>query len=81
MFCKSDCTHALNVGEPKGNVTAGLCEMMAKKVLELLAHVEHSRVLLVGGVAQNPVLTHFLQNETRHLDVPECAAYFEAIAR
>ncbi len=79
VFCKSDCTHALNVGEPKGNVTAGLCEMMAKKVLELLAHVEHSRVLLVGGVAQNPVLTHFLQNETRHLDVPECAAYFEAL--
>jgi len=79
VFCKSDCTHAMNVGEPKGNVTAGLCEMMAKKVLELLAHVEHNRILLVGGVAQNPVLTHFLRKEIPHVEVPECAGYFEAL--
>jgi predicted CoA-substrate-specific enzyme activase len=79
VFCKSDCTHALNVGEPKGNVTAGLCQMMAQKVLELLAHVNHDRVLLVGGVAQNPVLTHFLRQEIPHVEVPACAAYFEAV--
>ncbi len=79
VFCKSDCTHALNVGEPKGNVTAGLCGMMAKKVLELLAHVEHSSILLVGGVAQNPVLTHFLKKEIPHVEAPDCAAYFEAV--
>jgi len=79
VFCKSDCTHALNVGEPKGNVTAGLCQMMAQKVLELLGHVDHERILLVGGVAQNPVLTHFLRKEIPHVEVPECAAYFEAV--
>jgi len=79
VFCKSDCTHALNVGEPKGNVTAGLCQMMASKVLELLAHVEHERILLVGGVAQNPVMTHFLKEEIPEVVVPEDAAYFEAL--
>jgi predicted CoA-substrate-specific enzyme activase len=79
VFCKSDCTHALNVGEPKGNVTAGLCEMMARKVSELLARVNHERILLVGGVAQNPVLTHFLREDVPHVEVPQSAAYFEAL--
>ena len=36
VFCKSDCTHATNKGIPKAKVTAGLCQMMAKKILELL---------------------------------------------
>ena len=36
VFCKSDCTHALNKGAPKERVVAGLCEMMAVKVSELL---------------------------------------------
>ncbi|MCW9097900.1 MAG: hypothetical protein OQJ93_10965 [Ignavibacteriaceae bacterium] len=36
VFCKSDCTHATNKGVPKAKVTAGLCKMMASKILELL---------------------------------------------
>jgi activator of 2-hydroxyglutaryl-CoA dehydratase len=36
VFCKSDCTHATNKGVPKSKVTAGLCKMMADKILELL---------------------------------------------
>jgi len=36
VFCKSDCTHATNKGVPKSKVTAGLCKMMAGKILELL---------------------------------------------
>ncbi len=79
VFCKSDCTHALNVGVPKGNVTAGLCQMMANKVLELLAHVKHDRIFLVGGVAKNPVMTHFLKEKVPHVEAPESAAYFEAL--
>ena len=34
VFCKSDCTHATNKGIPKGRVVAGLCRMMAGKVLK-----------------------------------------------
>src|SRR5208283_5392562 len=34
VFCKSDCTHALNKGIPKGQVVAGLAKMMASKVVE-----------------------------------------------
>jgi activator of 2-hydroxyglutaryl-CoA dehydratase len=36
VFCKSDCTHATNKGIPRSQVTAGLCKMMANKILELL---------------------------------------------
>ena len=32
VFCKSDCTHALNKGIPKGNVVSGLCKMMSIKI-------------------------------------------------
>ena len=39
VFCKSDCTHATNKGIPKSQVTAGLCKMMANKILELLKKV------------------------------------------
>jgi len=35
VFCKSDCTHALNTGASKERVTAGLCRMMTLKVTEL----------------------------------------------
>jgi len=36
VFCKSDCTHALNKGIPKAQVVAGLSRMLAGKALELL---------------------------------------------
>jgi activator of 2-hydroxyglutaryl-CoA dehydratase len=39
VFCKSDCTHALNKGVPHSEVTAGLAMMMAEKVEELLKKV------------------------------------------
>ncbi len=34
VFCKSDCTHALNKGMPIGRVCAGLGNMIAEKILE-----------------------------------------------
>ncbi|MHC1759211.1 MAG: BadF/BadG/BcrA/BcrD ATPase family protein [Negativicutes bacterium] len=36
VFCKSDCTHALNKGEAKSRVVGGLCLMMAGKISELV---------------------------------------------
>ena len=39
VFCKSDCTHALNKGISKSNVIAGLCRMMANKIIELTSHI------------------------------------------
>ncbi len=36
VFCKSDCTHALNKGIKKSEVAAGLSSMMAEKAEELL---------------------------------------------
>ncbi len=39
VFCKSDCTHATNKGVAKEKVVAGLCVMMAGKILEILKQV------------------------------------------
>jgi activator of 2-hydroxyglutaryl-CoA dehydratase len=79
VFCKSDCTHALNKGEPIANVTAGLCQMIAQKILELLAKVPHDRVMVVGGTAQNRVVIDHIKREIGEVIVPEQAAYFEAL--
>ena len=79
VFCKSDCTHALNKGEPKGDVTAGLCQMIAGKIVELLARMEHGRVLMVGGTARNTAVVDFLRQKVPEVVVPEEAPYFEAL--
>ena len=78
VFCKSDCTHALNKGALKERVTAGLCEMMAVKVLELLKKTEHHRVMIVGGASANTAMVNLIKKEIPDLCIPEQAKYFEA---
>ena len=53
VFCKSDCTHALNKGIIKSEVAAGLSLMMAEKVEDLLKKVKPGKVMVVGGVTKN----------------------------
>lgn len=79
VFCKSDCTHALNKGVPVANVTAGLCQMIAKKIIELLVKVPSTRVMIVGGVARNPVVINHVRKEVASVVVPKEAFYFEAL--
>lgn len=79
VFCKSDCTHALNKGEPIANVTAGLCQMIAQKIIELLAKVPHAQIMVIGGTAQNRVVINHIEEELGDVTVPEEAAYFEAL--
>ena len=79
VFCKSDCTHALNKGAPKERVVAGLCEMMASKILELLKKTENKNVLLVGGTADNSVMVSFLRKKQINVAVPDHARCFEAL--
>ncbi|WP_243312255.1 BadF/BadG/BcrA/BcrD ATPase family protein [Fundidesulfovibrio agrisoli] len=78
VFCKSDCTHALNKGAHRQEVVAGLGRMMAGKCLELLTRMPVQRVLLAGGCAANPYLLRFLREELPGLEAPENAAWFEA---
>lgn len=78
VFCKSDCTHALNKGALKERVTAGLCEMMAVKVLELLKKAECHRVMIVGGASANTAMIDFIKKEIPGLIIPGQAKYFEA---
>ncbi|MBI9076970.1 MAG: activase [Desulfatibacillum sp.] len=79
VFCKSDCTHATNKGIPKSRVTAGLCQMMANKILELLKKVGRDRIMLTGGTSQNQMMVHYLKKEITDLVIPDHASCFEAI--
>ena len=79
VFCKSDCTHATNKGIPKSRVTAGLCKMMASKILELLKKVERRNLMVTGGSARNGMMIEYLRQEIPGLIVPDEAPYFEAM--
>ncbi len=79
VFCKSDCTHATNTGVPRERVTAGLCRMMANKVLELLKKVDRRDIMVTGGTAQNQMMIAYLKQEISNLIVPEEAPCFEAL--
>ena len=79
VFCKSDCTHATNKGIPKSQVTAGLCKMMANKILELLKKVERRNLMVTGGTARNRMMIEYLRQEIPGLMVPDEAPYFEAL--
>jgi len=79
VFCKSDCTHALNKGVPKAEVTSGLAMMMADKVEELLQKVQEGKILLVGGVTKNKGVINYIRSKHSDLLIPNEAAYFEAL--
>jgi predicted CoA-substrate-specific enzyme activase len=79
VFCKSDCTHALNKGVAKDHVVSGLAKMMAGKLVELFKNKKQRAAMLVGGCAAIPGLVHHLKQEIEELFVPEEAGYFEAL--
>jgi len=79
VFCKSDCTHAMNTGVPKGQIAAGLCKMMAGKILEILKQIPKKDIMIIGGCAQNSVMINYLEKEITNLVVPDEAPYFEAL--
>ncbi|MGA2478634.1 MAG: acyl-CoA dehydratase activase, partial [Spirochaetia bacterium] len=79
VFCKSDCTHALNKGEPIADVAAGLARMLVKKIEELLVKSGARRVLLAGGTTRNTVVVDSLRRSFELIEVPEEATYFEAL--
>lgn len=79
VFCKSDCTHALNKGAPKSRVVSGLCKMMAGKISELLKSEDQGSVLLVGGSASNHIMVRFLEDEGFDIVIPEHSRCFEAL--
>ncbi len=79
VFCKSDCTHALNKGESIADVAAGLAKMIAKKISELLVRLSPKNVLIVGGTSQNEVVVNYVKENFPLVNVPAEAPYFEAL--
>jgi predicted CoA-substrate-specific enzyme activase len=79
VFCKSDCTHATNKGIPRSRVAAGLCRMMAEKILDLLKKIPHQHIMLVGGTANNRMMVAHLRQHIENLIIPREAPYFEAL--
>jgi predicted CoA-substrate-specific enzyme activase len=79
VFCKSDCTHATNQGIPRARVAAGLCRMMAEKILDLLKKIPRHHIMLVGGTANNRMMVAHLRRHIKSLIIPREAPYFEAL--
>ncbi len=79
VFCKSDCTHALNKGAAKSNVAAGLCKMMAGKIVELLDDKTQSEILLVGGSSSNKIMVGYLKEAGLNVTIPPYSHCFEAL--
>ncbi|WP_084503256.1 acyl-CoA dehydratase activase [Desulfatirhabdium butyrativorans] len=79
VFCKSDCTHALNKGVPKARIIGGLTRMMALKIVELLKKLPRTPVLLIGGCTRNRFMVHYLRQEIGNLHIPDYADCFEAL--
>ncbi len=86
VYCKSDCTHALNKGICKGSVVAGLSEMMAGKAVELVKRMqqknqarESTRVMFVGGTSLNDGMVQFMRKRIPNLAIPPHAVAFEAL--
>lgn len=79
VFCKSDCTHALNKGQNKASIIVGLCEMMGKRVLEHLGDNLDKKVWLIGGCSKNTVMVKCLAKSIKNLVIPQEAVYFEAL--
>jgi predicted CoA-substrate-specific enzyme activase len=78
VFCKSDCTHALNKGELKANIASGLCLMMAEKIHELIKDVPCQNIALIGGGSLNGAMLNHLRQRYPKVKVPPHAACFEA---
>jgi predicted CoA-substrate-specific enzyme activase len=79
VFCKSDCTHALNKGVPVGRICAGLESMIAEKVFELASTQEKNNIVVVGGVTRNTGVMDLLRSEFENIAIPEYADCFEAV--
>lgn len=79
VYCKSDCTHALNTGVGKDEIVSGICKMMAEKVLKLFEKVNSKNVILIGGVTKNSAITDFMKNKMNDIYIPEDAEFFEAL--
>ncbi|MBD3241711.1 MAG: activase [Chitinivibrionales bacterium] len=78
VFCKSDCTHALNKGAAKADVVAGLCLMVADKIRELAKDIPCRRMLVIGGGSMNGALIGFLREQFGVVDAFELSPVFEA---
>ncbi|WP_320172995.1 acyl-CoA dehydratase activase [Maridesulfovibrio sp.] len=79
VFCKSDCTHALNKGVEKEAVVAGLARMMAGKCIELLRKLPAEKVVLIGNCSQNKFMVNELRREIPELLLPANGHCFEAL--
>ena len=79
VFCKSDCTHALNKGIPKGQVVSGLSQMIAEKTIELLSKQKAKDLLVIGGVSKNKNVIGFIKKKYPDLVIPKEAPYIEAL--
>ncbi len=79
VFCKSDCTHALNKGIPKSEVASGLALMIADKVEELTGKNTSGKILITGGVTKNQAVMKHLFDKSSEFEISEYSTNFESL--
>lgn len=77
VFCKSDCTHALNKGVSKELVLSGLGRVMAEKIVELAHKANVRKIMIVGGTTRNKLMLKHLSTFVDFV-IPKEALFFEA---
>ncbi len=78
VFCKSDCTHALNKGIAKERIVNGLCEMMTDKACDLVQDASLLNAVAIGGGTKNNLLMKRVRDRFASLTIPSSSDVFEA---
>jgi len=79
VFCKSDCTHALNKGVSKSRVIGGLIKMMANKALNLIDGCQNKTIMIIGGMACNYKFVEAMRSSVKELVVADEAVFFTSV--
>lgn len=79
VFCKSDCTHALNERKATpAQIVAGICYSISQNILRLLAQTEVKRIWIIGGGSKLQPVISYLQKAGVEAEKPPHATFFEA---
>jgi predicted CoA-substrate-specific enzyme activase len=79
VFCKSDCTHALNKGVSKNRVIGGLLKMMANKALNLIDSCQDKKIMMIGGMSKNDKFIEAMRKSVKELVIADEATIFASV--
>lgn len=79
VFCKSDCTHALNERKATpAQIVAGICYSISQNIMKLLAQTEVKSIWIIGGGSKLQPVISYLHKVGLKAEKPPHATFFEA---